>query len=295
MSAILANGLKLEADTLGDPQAPAVLLIRGLGTQMCQWPGPFVRHLVDAGLRVVLFDNRDVGLSDKLDHLGTPDFDALATAALSGQPYRWGYSLADMADDAVGVLDAFGITRAHVVGMSMGGMIAQHFAARQPARTLSLVSIMSTSGAPGLPGPTAEALQALLESPPSQEREVVVRHAMAARRVIGSPAYPSDDATLYEELATAYDRCFHPVGSMRQFAAIAADGCRAAMLRTITAPTLVLHGGADPLVHPDCGRDTASHIPGATYVEYPGMGHDLPPALLQPLAEAIIAHANTNP
>jgi pimeloyl-ACP methyl ester carboxylesterase len=230
-----------------------------------------------------------VGLSQKLDELGAPDLSKVmgGNADPSAVPYR----LRDMAADSIGVLDAFGIERAHVFGMSMGGMIAQEIAAGFPDRTRSLVSVMSSSGDPSVPGPTPEAMRVLMESPERpDDRECVVEHGLAGRRVVGSPGYVDPDDVVREELRTAFDRCSHPVGVARQLAAVMGSGSRSDLLATISAPTLVIHGLDDPLVHPEGGRHTASRIPGARLEEIPGMGHDLPSGLVPRLIELVLEH-----
>ncbi len=289
MPQVEANGIRIEAERLGDPGAPAILLIRGLGTQMCQWPEPFLEGLARE-LQVILFDNRDVGLSQKLDEAGMPKLGALT--GRRGSPGEPPYRLADMAQDCLGVLDAFGVARAHVFGMSMGGMIAQEFAARFPDRTLSLVSMMSSSGDPSLPPPTEEAMRVLMEpAPRPDDRESVVEHGLAGRRVIGSPGFVDPDDVVRDELGRAFDRCNHPVGIARQLAAVVGSSSRVELLRTIRVPTLVIHGLADTLVHPECGRHTAALVPGARLEEIEGMGHDLPHALVPRLVELLLEHA----
>jgi pimeloyl-ACP methyl ester carboxylesterase len=289
MAQITANGIRIEAERAGDPGAPAVLLIRGLGTQMVQWPEAFVAGLARER-QVVLFDNRDVGLSQKLDEEGLPDLGGVAQGRADGvaAPYR----LWDMAADAVGVLDAFGIERAHVFGISMGGMIAQEIASRFPERTASLISVMSSSSDPSLPPATKEALAVLMDAPERpDDRSCVVEHGLAGRRIIGSPGYPDPDEAVREELGRAFDRCSHPPGVARQMAAVVASGSRTERLREITAPTLVIHGVDDPLIPLACGRHTAEQIPGAALEEIPGMGHDVPLALVPRLVELILEHS----
>lgn len=275
MGRVIANGIRLEAERLGNPASPAILLIRGLSTQMIQWPESFLGALAEH-LQVVLFDNRDVGLSEKF-----------AGATAGATPYL----LSDMAADSVGVLDAFGIDRAHVFGMSMGGMIAQEIAAGFPDRTRSLVSMMSSSGDPSLPPPTPEAMRALLESPERpNDRACVVEHGLGGRRVLGSPGYLDPDDVVRDELGRAFDRCHCPEGVARQMSAIVASGSRVERLKQITAPTLVIHGADDPLVRLEGGRDTARQIPGAALEVIEGMGHDLPLGLVPRIAGLILSH-----
>jgi len=288
MGQVSANGIQIEAERIGDADAPAILLIRGLGTQMCQWPAPFLDGLASE-FQVVTFDNRDVGLSQKFDEAGVP---GLASLLSPGKSTRAPYLLRDMASDCVGVLDAFEIERAHVFGMSMGGMIAQELAGRFPERTRSLISVMSSSGDPSLPPATPEAMRVLTESPERPEdRECVIEHGLKGRRVVGSPGYVDPDDVVREELGQAFDRCHHPQGVARQMAAVIASGSRVELLRRVQAPTLVIHGKDDPLVHPEGGRHTAEQVSGARLEEIEGMGHDLPLGLLSTLVALVLEHA----
>jgi pimeloyl-ACP methyl ester carboxylesterase len=285
-----ANGIELEYDSTGAADAPAILMIMGLGTQMTRWPPALIERLVRAGYRVIRFDNRDVGLSTRLDEAGTPDMPALLNAMLTGQRPPVAYSLEDMAADAVGLLGALGIDRAHLVGASMGGMIAQIVAARYPARTLSLTSIMSSSGNPALPR-AADAILAMLASPrpdPADEDAIVERTVIGAG-MMGSPAYPVAEEVRRAAARDDYRRGYYPAGIARHTAAIVASGDRRPLLRKITAPTVVIHGLDDPLVPIEAGRDTARNIAGAELIEIPGMGHDLPDPLVPIVAEAILA------
>lgn len=288
MPQVQANGIQIEATRVGNENAPAILLIRGLGTQMCQWPAPFLDGLAHE-YQVVTFDNRDVGLSQKFDEAGVPDLGSLIS---SGGSADVPYLLRDMAADCVGVLDAFEIERAHVFGMSMGGMIAQEVAGRFPGRTHSLISVMSSSGDPSVPPATPEAMRVLTESPERPEdRDCVVELGLKGRRVVGSPGYVDSDEAVRHELGEAFDRCNHPQGVARQMAAVIASGSRVDLLRRVEAPTLVIHGTDDPLVHPEGGRDTAKHVAGARLEEIEGMGHDLPSGLLPKLVELVLDHA----
>ncbi len=281
------GGVRIEVEERGAPDAPAMLLIRGLSTQLIHWPERFLQLLVDAGLRVVCFDNRDAGLSQKFAAAGVPDIGAVI-AGTAAPPY----TLADMARDAVGVLDALGIERAHVAGISLGGMVAQHVAFSFGARCRSAASIMSTSGAPGLPPATPEAMAALTSQPADPtDRECVVTHNMRTQRVIESPAYPPTEAELRRYFERGYARCYCPEGTARQMAAALADGSRAERLAGVAVPTLVLHGADDPLIHPACGEDTAQRVPGAKLVVVPGMGHDVTDANAPILARHLIEHA----
>ena len=289
---VTANGLSIEVEDsgAGAPLAP-VLLVMGLGMQLTGWPDDFVEGLVRAGHRVVRFDNRDIGLSDRLDHLGTPNLLWESMKLRFGLPVRAPYRLHDLAADAIGVLDALGIRKAHVVGASMGGMIAQRIALAAPERVLSLTSIMSSSGARHLPGPRPRVLQVLMSRPRDHSESVVLAHYVRLFRAIGSPGYPLDDHALRQRIRSSLQRGgYRPAGSARQLAAIAADVTRAAELGRIAAPTLVLHGADDPLVPPACGEDTARRIRGARYQAIAGMGHDLPPGVVEHLLAALVPH-----
>lgn len=287
MGQLSTNGIRIEAARIGATDAAAILLIRGLGTQMCQWPQSFLDGLARE-LQVVIFDNRDVGLSQKIDEAGMPDLAGLMSA---GESAEAPYLLSDMAADCIGVLDAFGIERAHIFGMSMGGMIGQELAGRYPNRTRSLISMMSSSGDPSLPPATHEAMRVLTESPERPtDRMCVVEHGLKGRRVIGSPGYVDPDEVVREELGQAFDRCHHPQGVARQMAAVIASGSRVELLQGVHAPTLVIHGTDDPLVRPAAGRHTAEQIPGAQLEEIEGMGHDLPLGLVPKLVGMILDH-----
>ena len=289
MARIRANGLDLEYETHGPEEGPPMLLIMGLGAQLTMWPTPFVEALGHRGYRVIRFDNRDCGLSTKFDAAGTPNIYALVLARMFGMRPRVPYALADMAEDAVGLLDALAIPRAHVVGASMGGMIAQHVAARHPERVVSLASIMSTTGNPALPRPRREALRVLLRRPRANDLEAAVAHGIRTAKAIGSPRYPVDEAALASRVRAIVSRMHYPSGISRQLAAIIADGDRRPMLRGIRVPTVVIHGIADPLMPVAGGRDTAANIPGARLVEFDGMGHNMPAELIPRIADAIVS------
>jgi pimeloyl-ACP methyl ester carboxylesterase len=266
-----ANGISLAYETFGAPDRPAILLVMGIGAQMVGWHEDFCEALAVAH-HVVRFDNRDVGESQWLE--GNPDLAACAAGDTSSAPY----SLEDMADDAIALLDALGIGPAHVVGASMGGMIAQTLAIRHPERVLSLTSIMSTTGEPGIARPTEAAVQILL-SPPARTREEAMERAVAARRVIGSPGFPRDEQEIRDRAGRAYDRGVNPAGFARQLAAIYRSGDRTSALRSLDVPALVVHGEDDQLVPVGGGRATAAAIPGAELWTVPGLGHDLPRSL----------------
>ncbi|AMM25480.1 alpha/beta fold hydrolase [Variovorax sp. PAMC 28711] len=278
---LTANGLQIEVEDTGGEGRPVVLLIMGLGMQLIAWPEPFVKGLVDAGFRVVRHDNRDIGLSQGFDHAGIGNLVWQTVRQRLGLPVQSAYALQDMANDSIGVLDALGIAEAHIVGASMGGMIAQRVAATAPKRAASLVSIMSSSGARGLPGPRRDVGAALLRRPTGKNEAALVAHSLGFIKLIASPAYPQPDSAIAERVTFAMRRAYHPSGMLRQMLAIGADAGREKVLPSITAPTLVLHGEADALVPIECGQDTARRIPGATFVPVPGMGHDLPPEVGQ--------------
>lgn len=293
MQIVQANGLNIACQVDGDPNGVPVLLIMGLGMQMIAWPDDLIDGLVEQGFRVIRFDNRDAGLSDKFDHAGTPNLLFALARNLLRLPLRPAYTLEDMAADAIGVLDALGVAKAHVVGASMGGMIAQIVAARYPQRVATLISIMSSSGRRGLPGPTREARAVLFKRPANpKDFDSIVAHGAHTFRVIGSPAYPTPEPQLRARVARALKRNVCPGGVARQMVAIAASGDRSALLARIGAPSLVIHGAADPLVPLACGQDTARKIPGARLEVIEGMGHDLPAQLIERLLALIDAHAH---
>lgn len=291
---VVANGIALEVEDSGadGSQAgwPVVLLVMGLGMQLIAWPPPLVRALVSAGLRVVRLDNRDIGLSEHFDHLGAPNLLWQGLKRRLGLRVQAPYSLQDMAADSLGVLDALGIAQAHVIGASMGGMIAQRIALMAPQRVLSLTSIMSSSGAPDLPGPRADVLRVLMHRPADASEAAVVGHAVRLFKLIGSPGYPLDDKILADAVRASMRRSFHPAGSLRQMLAVIADRTRADELPGIKLPTLVVHGRDDPLVPYACGVDTARRIAGARLVGVPGMGHDLPPGVVEHILAPLLPH-----
>lgn len=291
---IVANGIQIElVDSAPDgPELPVVLLIMGLGMQLIAWPPGFVRGLMNAGFRVVRFDNRDSGLSDHQHHHGKPNVIWQGLKYKMGWSIKPPYSLDDLARDALGVLDGLKIDKAHIVGVSMGGMVAQRVALSVPDRTLSLTSIMSTSGARGLPAATPRVTRQLLSRPavtPGQSgKHAAIEHSVKFFQAIGSPAFPPDVAYLRERVKMSTERSFNPNGILRQMVAIAADSARASQLKNITVPTLVMHGKADPLVPFACGEDTARRIPGAHLVGIDGMGHDLPPGVVELLLAQLV-------
>lgn len=269
-----ANGIEICYETFGSADDPPLLLVMGLGAQMIQWPDAFCEQLTERGFTVTRFDNRDVGESTWFD-------DA------EGQPP---YTLDDMADDAAGLLEALDIPSAHIVGASMGGMIAQLLAIRHPQRVRSLCSIMSTPGGEAEEPPASEVME-IFTRPAPTNRDEAMDAGLEARRVIGSTAFPVDEATVRELAGRAYDRAFHPAGMMRQLAAIMASPGRAEALSAVSVPTVVIHGSVDPLVRPSGGTRTAEAVPGAELVVVEGMGHDLPEGAWPVILDAIETNA----
>ena len=292
MPQIQANGISLEYETHGDPKNPPLLLVMGLGAQLTLWPMELVEALVQRGYYVIRHDNRDIGLSQKFSEHGIPNFKRVALLRMLGLRPRTPYTLADMADDAAGLLAALGIAKAHVVGASMGGMIVQLMAVNHPDKLLTMTSIMSTTGNRRLPPPQKAAMNALLNRAPANATlEQVLPFGLNVSRAIGSPAYPAAEERLRANIERDYTRSFFPEGAARQISAIMADGDRRKRLKKVTTPTLVIHGADDPLVPVEGGRDTAAAIPGAKLLEVPGMGHDLPLELVDHIADAIAEHA----
>jgi len=292
---VSANGLQIEVADSAEADAshrqrPAVLLIMGLGMQLIAWPDYFVQPLLEAGYRVIRFDNRDCGLSSAFDMLGKPNMPWAMMKFQMGMQLHPPYSLEDMTQDAVGVLDALGVARAHVVGVSMGGMIAQRMAVAAPKRVLSLASIMSSSGAKGLPGPQPHAFKAMMSRPRNKTEDAVTEYGMVLLHAIGSPSYPMPEAELRAQVQQSYRRSLRPHGVLRQTLAVMADTGRVALLAGISCPTLVVHGRADPLVPFACGEDTARRIAGAVLMGIEGMGHDLPPEPVHQILSALIPH-----
>jgi len=284
MPAASANGITIEYETFGDPADPAVLLIMGFNGQLTLWDEPFCAALAARGHYVIRYDNRDVGLSTWFDDAGEPGLLDLLSGTVAAP-----YSVVDMAADGVGLLDALGIPSAHVVGVSMGGMIAQTFALDHPDRLRTLTSIMSTTGDPTVGQPSPDALAALVPVPPAS-REEAVELGVVMWRTIGSPGFPFDEAAVRERAGAAYDRAFHPSGASRQLAAVVTQPDRTPALGSVTAPTLVVHGADDPLIHVSGGEATAAAIPAARLVVVPGMGHDMPEELTERFVDELVGH-----
>jgi pimeloyl-ACP methyl ester carboxylesterase len=280
------HGLRLYYETLGDPADPPLLLVMGLGAQLIDWPQEFCEQLAGRGFLVIRFDNRDAGLSTSRPEWGLPDVRAIVAGDRTTVPYL----LADLADDIAGLLDALGLHRVHVVGASMGGMIAQQFTIDHPGRVASLCSIMSTTGERSVGRATPEAA-AVLRRPPAPDRATAVAASVASARIVGSPGFPASDDELLRRAEAKYDRGYHPLGTLRQYAAIIASPERTAALREVTVPTVVLHGAADPLITVSGGEATAAAVPGAELVVLDGMGHDLPRPLWPRLIAEIVKNA----
>jgi len=278
----------------GDPNAEVILLVMGLGAQMTLWPDELVAALVGDGFRVIRYDNRDIGLSQKFEGARAPSLPVQVLRKKIGFPAKVPYTLKDMADDGIGLLDALGIARAHVVGASMGGMIAQLMAVHHAERLASLTSIMSTTGNGKLPQAEKHAMEALIAPLKGMDEDSLIAHGLNIARNIGSPEsdeFPFDEQAQRARVLANMRRSVYPAGLPRQLAAIIDDGCRRARLARVTTPTLVLHGEADPLVKREAGEDTARHISGARLVTIPGWGHDLPLPLIPRIASAIAGHA----
>ena len=294
---IIANGIRIEVEdsAAGDTSRPVVLLIMGLGMQLIAWPDAFVARLVEQGYRVLRMDNRDIGLSQHFDHLRVPNIVWASLLHRLRLPLRSPYLLEDLARDSLGVLDTLGIARAHVLGVSMGGMVAQRLALLAPGRLHSLCSVMSSSGAPGLPGAQPAVLRAMLSRPAKQEEDVLVAHYVRLLKLIGSPGFPQAEGAVADRIRAGLRRSNHPQGTLRQMVAIAAYRTRHRLLQQIALPTLVVHGRADPMVPFAHGVDTARRIPKAQFVGIDGMGHDLAPGVCEHLLTHVLpfwkAHA----
>lgn len=276
-------GIDIAYQRLGNPDGPIVLLIMGIAAQSIHWPDAFCHALVDRGLQVIRFDNRDAGLSTHLTDAPPPDL----PSALAGDLSSVSYTLSDMAADAVGLLGGLGIGKAHVVGASMGGAIAQTMAIEYPDRVRSLTSMMSTTGNLSVGQPSPDVLREVFGGPRAVTREEVIQQMLRASRAVGSPGYPRDESEAAARASRAYDRSYDPIGVARQAIASVASGDRTERLRHLDVPTLVIHGLADRMCDVSGGRATAEAIPGADLVVIEGMGHDLPPGLRFQLATRI--------
>jgi pimeloyl-ACP methyl ester carboxylesterase len=276
-------GIDIAYQRLGNPDAPVVLLIMGGAAQLIHWPDAFCHALVNRGLQIIRFDNRDAGLSTHMTDAPPPDL----PAALAGDLSSASYTLSDMAADSVGLLDALGFQQAHVVGASMGGQIAQTMAIEHPARVRSLTSMMSTTGSPSVGQPAPNLFREVFSGPSAVTRDEVIQQMLRSMRALGSPSYPSDEKEIAARAGRAYDRCHDPAGIARQAVATVASGDRTGSLRHLRVPTLVIHGLADRLVDVSGGRATAEAIPGAELVLIEGLGHNLPPGLRPQLVACI--------
>jgi len=289
-----ANGIDIEYETFGEPSQDPLLLVMGLGAQLTLWDENFCQMLADRGFFAIRYDNRDIGLSTYFDEAGPPDMMKLMMASAQGEPVKVAYTLGDMANDAAGLLNALSIDRAHIVGASMGGMIAQAIAIQHGPRVKSLVSVMSTTGGPDAEPAKPEVMAALMKTP-APNRESQIEQSIELNATICSPGFPRDEQRARDRIARDYDRAFHPEGTQRQMAAIVASDSRLEGLGRLTMPALVIHGDADVLVPPSNGKQTADAIPGAELLNIEGMGHDFPPAIFERITDAIANNAAKEP
>jgi pimeloyl-ACP methyl ester carboxylesterase len=290
MSSVNANGIKIEYETFGKPASPPLLLIMGLGGQLIFWDDQLCEQLAQQGLFVIRYDNRDSGLSSKLNEAGVPDVMSAVQSIMKGETINPPYTIEEMAEDAVGLLDSLGIKKAHLCGISMGGMIAQTIAIKEPGRVLSLISISSTTGNPELPPPKPEAM-GFLFTPKPEEREAYIEYTVNMFRTISGSGFPFDEKWHRKIAAQSYDRAFYPQGITRQVLAILSQKNRKAALASISVPTLIIHGSDDSLVPVECGKDTAEAITGAALKIIDGMGHALPHGeTWQQIINAIVDH-----
>lgn len=286
------NGIRIAYDTFGDTNSPPLLLIMGLGGQMINWHEEFCVQLAAKGYRVIRFDNRDVGLSSKFDEAGVPDLGTLTRAVERGHAVDLPYTLRDMADDAVGLLDTLRISSAHILGTSMGGRIAQLVALHNPHRVRTLIPLMSPMGEPGYPPPNPEAL-AILYEPAPRDREGYTEYSVRTARALSGPAFPIEETVVRERAGKAFDRCVNPGGVARQLAALTAAGGVKKDLGSLKTPTLVIHGSHDPLIPMECAVDMTDTIPGAQLLIIEGLGHSLAdlPRLWPQVIDAVTHHA----
>jgi pimeloyl-ACP methyl ester carboxylesterase len=292
MAKVDANGIQIEYETFGEPDSPALLLIIGLADQLISWDEKLCHQLAEKGHYVIRFDNRDAGLSSKMQAAGEPDIMKIIEALMRGEMIDPPYTIEDMAADTIGLMDALGIAKAHICGMSMGGMIAQSIALNYPKRVLSLIAIYSSTGDPGDPKPKPEAMQFLITPSPG-EREAYIEFGAKLFNTISGSRFPYDEEWLRRHLAQLYDRSYCPQGAVRQLAAIFTQKNRKSALKSLAMPTLVIHGSDDPLVRVECGKNTAAAIPGAKLLIIDGMGHDLPHGGAWPqIIDAIVEHTH---
>ena len=292
MPTVGANNIDIYYEESGPADAPVILLVMGLGTQMIAWPEDMIQGLVAQGFRVIHYDNRDVGLSQRIDGAPAPNLIWTMVKARVGLPTRAAYTLTDMMQDGIALLDALGIAKAHIAGASMGGMIVQLMAAHHPDRILTMTSIMSTSGRAGLPGPRADIRKRLMAPRPSNPtREQAVRLGAESLETISYADKKRPNRSFEDMAARAFDRSYYPIGMKRQLLAIIADGSRVSRLKTVKVPTLVVHGGADPLVPKEGSEDIARLVPNARLEIIPEMAHDLPPSQVGRMVDLIAGHA----
>jgi len=289
MPSVKANNITIEYEEHGDRHNPVMVMIMGLGSQLILWPEEFIRGLAERGFRVICFDNRDVGLSAKIEGAKKPNIPRIFLLTRMGLKPRVPYTLDDMALDTVGLMDALGIERAHVVGISMGGMIAQILGAKHKQRVKSLTLMATSSGNPRMPAPRREVLQKFMRVPKSMDKEEWFKYNLELFTIIGSPGL--DREKLAADMRKSIERSLYPEGTTRQLAAILQSGSRVKLLRQIELPTLVISGAEDPLLPYQCGRDIAAHIPGARFELIEGMGHDIPEPQIPRLVELIAGHA----
>jgi pimeloyl-ACP methyl ester carboxylesterase len=281
--------ITLDFQTFGDAKNPALLLIMGLATQRTAWPDSWIQRFVDKGFFVITFDNRDVGLSSRLDYLGAPSFPKIACQRLFGLGAPPPYTLSDMAQDALDLLDRLGVVRAHIFGISMGGMIAQHLCLKAPQRALSLTLLMSSSGRIALPLPHRSVLKIFASKPKAglTDKEAAADYLLRFFAEVGSPAYPIPESERAPRVWAQVNRSMAGMGANRHIAAIIADGKRHKALRNLRLPVLVLHGDSDKLLPPTHGRDLANKIPGARFELLKGVGHDVPDGLADLIAARV--------
>jgi len=291
MTIVQTNGIQLETEVIGNGEP--LLMIHGLGAQLIHWPRPFLEELVCRGFQVITFDNRDVAKSTWLDHLGVPAIHTIMLNSLSGKLSEVPYTLEDMADDTIGLLDGLGIAKAHVLGLSLGGMIAQVAALKYPDRLVSLTSMMSATGSRREFTPTPSAMTALMKKAPT-DRDAYIENRLIKLRQVGASLTAQDEDDSRATAKLAFDRGLHPQGVARQMAAMFASGSRYEQLKSLAIPSLVIHGRKDPLAHVRGGRRTARAIPGAKYVEIAEMGHHLSRAFWPQMIHAISDHLHAS-
>jgi len=291
---IFVNGVRIEVEDTGEKDRVAVLLIPGMAMQLIVWPEAMVHQLHQAGYRVIRFDNRDIGLSQDMAHLPVPNLLWFMLQQKLGFQPQAPYSIQDMANDALGVLDHLHINQAHLVGVSMGGMMGQRICITAPERALSLTSIMSSSGAKGLPGPTSEMRRVLFTPPAKPGTDAAYQHALRFVQALAGPGFTHPEGSQERLVQESLKRSSRPMGAYRQMLAAMADRARAGLLARITAPTLVIHGKADPLVPYACGEDTARRIPNAKMHGIEGMGHDMPPGVLDNMMARLLPFLNAH-